>query len=142
MTENGKSTGGTHSRAHEDSVAGLHGQGERPDDGTMIPFTVMLSIVLIGAGAASAAIVGLKLPENHWVGAALALVLGAGVGVVVLSVGLFVIGPSSSTNTPSTSTGSAQGVFLIASAAGFIAVLVALMVLWRRVRPRVESEPK
>ena len=123
-------------------MAGLHGQGERPDDGTMIPFTVMLSIVLIGAGAASAAIVGLKLPENHWVGAALALVLGAGVGVVVLSVGLFLIGPSSSTITPSTSTGSAQGVLLIASAAGFVAVLATLMVLWRRVRPRAESEAK
>ena len=117
----------------EDSVAGLHGQVGGPDDDTVIPFTVMLSIVLIGAAAASAALVGLRLPENHWVGAGLALVLGAGVGVVVLSVGLFVIGPSSS---PS----SAQGVFLAASAAGFVAVLAALTVLWRRVSTHAESE--
>jgi hypothetical protein len=101
----------------------------------VIPFTVMLSIVFIGAGAASAAVVGLRLPENHWVGAGLALVLGAGVGVVVLSVGLFVIGPS-------TSTGSAQGAFLAASAAGFVAVVAVLALLWRRVRTREDSETK
>src|ERR1700675_3878782 len=96
-------------------LQGFTGLPEPPMMTAVIPFTVMLSIVLIGAGAASAAVVGLRLPENHWVGAGLALVLGAGVGVVVLSVGLFVIGPSS--------TGSAQGAFLAASAAGFIAVV-------------------
>lgn len=116
-------------------MAGLHGQAGGPDDDSMIPFTVMLSVVLIGAGAASAALVGLRLPEDHWVGVALALVLGAGVGVVVLSVGLFVIAP---TSTPS----SAQGVFLAASAAGFVAVLATLAVLWRRVRTRAGSEAK
>ena len=115
-------------------LQGFTSEPQAPMMTALMPFTVMLSIVLIGMGAASAAIVGLRLPEDNWVGVGLALVLGAGVGVVVLSVGLFVIG--------STSTSSAQGVFLAASAAGFIAVVVALALLWRRVRTRQDSETK
>jgi hypothetical protein len=91
-----------------------------------MPFSVMLAIVLIGAGAVAAAVVGLLLPENHWVGVGLALVLGAGVGVVVLAIGLFAVGSSS--------TSAAQNAFLVAAAAGLVAVIVALSVLWRRVR--------
>jgi hypothetical protein len=91
-----------------------------------MPFSVMLAIVLIGAGAVIAAVVGLLLPENHWVGVGLALVLGAGVGVVVLAIGIFAVGSNSSSG--------AQNAFLVAAAAGFVAVLVALSTLWKRVQ--------
>jgi hypothetical protein len=105
-------------------VAALH-TDVRVVDADLMPATVMLSIVLIGAGATAAAVVGLLLPEPERLSAALPLVLGAGVGVMVLAVGMFVKGTGGS------------GMLLLASAVGFIAVMAGLMTLWRRVH-RVE----
>jgi hypothetical protein len=102
--------------------------GPRVDDAIGMPFTVMLAAVLMGAGAVSAAVVGLKLPEDARLGAGLALVLGAGVGVGVLAVGLFIAQPP----TPSGSASAQQAALLVASAAGLLAVEVALGVVWRR----------
>jgi hypothetical protein len=85
-----------------------------------MPATVMLSIVLVGAGAVAAAAVGLLLPEGERLSAALPLVLGAGIGVAALAVGVFVKGTGST------------GVVLIASVAGFLGVIAGLMALWRR----------
>ena len=81
-----------------------------------MPATVMLSIVLVGAGAVAAAAVGLLLPEGERLSAVLPLVLGAGIGVAALAVGVFVKG-----------TGGA-GVVLVASVAGFLGVIAGLIV--------------
>lgn len=98
-----------------------------------MPVTLMLSLVLVGAAASAAAIVGLFLPEGERLTAALPLVLGAGVGVAVLAVGVFAAGPK------------ATAVVLVASAAGFLATTAGLAALWSRARgtaqgPSVRSE--
>jgi len=102
--------------------------GPAVDDARDMPFTVMLAVVLMGAGAVSAAVVGLKLPEDARLGAGLALVLGAGVGVAVLAVGLFIAQPP----TPSGAAGAQQVALLVASVAGLLAVEVGLGIVWRR----------
>src|SRR5438270_1418571 len=88
------------------SEAALYAAGER-DDAAGMPFTLMLSLVMIGAGATIAAIVGVRYPEQLFP-AALSLVLGAGVGVAVLAIGLF----ASSSTTPD----AGRVAFLVASA--------------------------
>jgi Na+-driven multidrug efflux pump len=99
-----------------------------------MPVTVMLSMVCIGAGAVIAALVGLRLPEENRFAATLALVLGAGIGVVVLTIGLFIVNPSSSrTGSPPAS---AQGVLLSAAASGLVAVVISLAVVSRRLAQR------
>jgi hypothetical protein len=85
-----------------------------------MPASLMLSLVLIGAGAAVAAAVGLLLPSGQRLSATLPLVLGAGVGVATLAIGVFMDGTGGT------------GPVLVASAAGFVAVVAALAVLWRR----------
>jgi hypothetical protein len=97
-----------------------------------MPFMIMLAIILVGGGAVSAAVVGLQLPGDQRLAAALALVLGAGVGAAALAIGLFIADPSTSGPEPAPT--SAQAVVLIASAAGFLAVVSALVVVWRRSR--------
>lgn len=93
-------------------------------DSARMPWTVMLSLVLIGAGGVLAALSALNADPSRWLSVAIVLVLAAGVGVMVLGVGLFAVG--------SRSQGDARGAFLAASTAGFIAELVALSVLRRR----------
>ena len=112
-------------------MAQVHKEFEGVDAGSM-PFMIMLAISLVGAGAVSAAVVGLQLPADQRLGAGLSLVLGAGVGVVTLAIGLFVANPSASK--PGTPPVSVQAVLLIGSAAGFIAVVAALAIVWRRAR--------
>ena len=84
----------------------------------------MLSFVLIGAGGVLAALSALNTDPSRWLSVAIVLVLAAGVGVVVLGLGLFAVGSRSQSE--------ARGAILAASAAGFIAELVALSVLRRR----------
>ena len=83
----------------------------------------MLSFVLVGTAAVSAAVVGLLLPRDQILYPAAALVLGAGVGVVVLGIGFFVANDSEQ---------GAQNVVLIASACGFASVIGGLLFIWRR----------
>ena len=97
-----------------------------------MPFSVMISLVLIGAGAALAAIVGLLLPRDHLLHAGASLVFGAGLGVAVLSIGVYLSDPGSD--------GSAA--FLVASACGFVGVATFLALVWNRARdPQVPPPP-
>jgi hypothetical protein len=84
--------------------------------------TVMWGFILIGAGALVAGIVGIALPSSERLGAFLTLVIGAGVGVAALAVG--------TRNVSSQSNG--ETAFLVASALGFIAVVVSAGILWMR----------
>jgi uncharacterized membrane protein len=84
--------------------------------------TVMWGFILIGAGALVAGIVGIALPPSERLGAFLTLVIGAGVGVAALAVG--------TRNVSSQSNG--ETAFLVASALGFIAVVVSAGILWMR----------
>jgi hypothetical protein len=82
--------------------------------------TVMWGFVLIGAGAVVAGVLGLALHGIDRLAAVLPLVIGAGVGVAALAIGTH--------NT--TSTTDAESAFLVASALGFIAVVVSSAALW------------
>jgi hypothetical protein len=84
--------------------------------------TVMWGFILIGAGALVAGIVGIALPSSERLGAFLTLVIGAGVGIAALAVG--------TRNVSSQSNG--ETAFLVASALGFIAVVVSAGILWMR----------
>jgi len=84
--------------------------------------TVMWGFILIGAGALVAGIVGITLPPGERLGAFLTLVVGAGVGVAALAVG--------TRNMSSQSAG--ETAFLVASALGFVAVVVSAGILWMR----------
>jgi hypothetical protein len=84
--------------------------------------TVMWGLIMIGAGAAVAGIVGIALPSGERLGAFLTLVIGAGVGVAALAVGI--------RNMSSQSTG--ESAFLVASALGLIAVVASAGILWIR----------
>jgi hypothetical protein len=99
----------------------------RVDADVLMPFSVMFSIVLIGAGGASAGVVGLLSPKGQRLDAFLALVIGAGVGVAALAIGTYVQGSG-------TSTQDQQNVLLYASLAGFVAVVFGLMLLRYRAR--------
>jgi hypothetical protein len=83
-----------------------------------------LAFVLIGLAGVAAGLFGMRLPAGDRIAAGLALVVGAGVGVVALAVGTNV----ASSDSPDT----AETVFLIASAFGFLATMGALYILWRR----------
>ena len=93
--------------------------------------TVMWGLILIGAGALVARVVGIAIPPGERLGAFLTLVIGAGVGVAALAIG--------TRNVSSQSDG--ESAFLVASALGFIAVVMSAAVLWRRVRKPPELPP-
>jgi hypothetical protein len=94
--------------------------------------TVMWGLILIGAGAVVAGIVGLALPAGERIAAVLTLVIGAGVGVAALAIGSTNAGDSADQQ---------ENAFLVASALGFVAVGVSAVVLWRRgVRKHVGDE--
>jgi hypothetical protein len=80
----------------------------------------MWGVVLMGAGAVVAGIVGIALRGVERLGAFFTLVIGAGVGLAALAVG--------TRNT--TSSNDDATAFLIASALGFIAVVVSAGILW------------
>jgi hypothetical protein len=82
--------------------------------------TEMWGVVLMGAGAVVAGIVGIALRGVERLGAFFTLVIGAGVGLAALAVG----------TRDTTSSSDADTAFLIASALGFIAVVVSAGVLW------------
>ena len=89
----------------------------------------MWGFILIGAGALVAGIVGIALPTRERLGAFLTLVIGAGVGVAALAVG--------TRNVSSQDDG--ETAFLIASALGFIAVVMSAAILWMRATRSVPS---
>ena len=91
----------------------------------------MWGLILIGAGALVAGVVGIAIPPGERLGAFLTLVIGAGVGVAALAIG--------TRNVSSQSDG--ESAFLVASALGFIAVVMSAAVLWRRVRKPPELPP-
>jgi hypothetical protein len=93
--------------------------------------TVMWGFILIGAGGLVAGVLGLALPAKERLAAAFSLVIGAGVGVAALAVGAHNVGSSSN----------AETAFLIASALGFIAVMVSAAVLWLRATKRPAPPP-
>ena len=90
----------------------------------------MWGLILIGAGALVAGVVGIAIPPGERLGAFLTLVIGAGVGVAALAIG--------TRNVSSQSDG--ESAFLVASALGLIAVIMSAAVLWRRV-PKPPSLP-
>jgi len=81
----------------------------------------MWGFILIGAGAVVAGILGLLLPRKE-LAAVFPLVIGAGVGVVALAIG----------GHGSTSQSAAETAFLVASALGFVAVVVSSAAVWIR----------
>jgi len=83
-----------------------------------------LAFVLIGLAGVAAGLFGMRLPPGDRIAAGLALVVGAGVGVVALAIGTNVASSAS----PET----AETVFLVASALGFLATMGSLYILWRR----------
>ena len=80
----------------------------------------MWGVVLMGAGAVVAGIVGIALRGVERLGAFFTLVIGAGVGIAALAVG--------TRNT--TASNDVDTAFLIASALGFIAVVLSAGILW------------
>jgi hypothetical protein len=88
--------------------------------------TVMWGFILIGAGAVLAGILGLALRGVDRLSAALPLVIGAGVGVAALAIGTH----------DTTSSTDAETAFLVASALGFIAVVISAAALWITVTKR------
>jgi hypothetical protein len=84
--------------------------------------SVMWGFILIGAGGVVAGLVGIALPAKERLAAVLALVIGAGVGIAALAIG------THSVTTPD----DASTAFLVASALGFLAVVVSSAILWVR----------
>jgi hypothetical protein len=91
-------------------------------DASGMDVTVMWGFILIGAGAVVAGFLGLALPAGERLAAPLMLVIGAGVGVVALAVG------THNTTDPN----GAASAFLVASALGFVSVVVSSTILWLR----------
>ena len=89
-----------------------------------------LAFALIGLGAIATGGLGMRLPSGERIAAGLALVVGAGVGVVTLAVGTQIV-----SDTP----GAYEGLFLTASALGFVATLASLVLLWRWTSRDAES---
>jgi hypothetical protein len=85
--------------------------------------TLMWGFVLIGAGALVAGVLGIALPARERLAAFLTLVIGAGVGVASLALLSDDAGDSASQQ---------ERAFLVASALGFVAVLVSAALAWRR----------
>ena len=83
-----------------------------------------LAFVLIGLAGVAAGLFGMRLPPGDRIAAGLALVVGAGVGLVALAIGTNL----ASSDSPET----AETVFLVASALGFLATMGSLYILWRR----------
>src|SRR5262245_64619063 len=83
-----------------------------------------LAFVLIGAAGVAAGLFGMRLPPGDRIAAGLALVVGAGAGVGALAIGTNI----ASSDSPDT----AETLFLIASAFGFLATTGSLYLLWRR----------
>lgn len=81
-----------------------------------------VGMVLVGLGGLCAGVVGVLLPPDHRLGAALALVAGAGVGVIVLAIGIAPEG------------GREERVFLVGAALGLLTELLVLAITWRRAR--------
>ncbi len=92
----------------------------------------MWSFVLIGAGALIAGILGIVLPAGERLAAFLTLVIGAGVGVAALAIGGHSAGNASTDQ---------ERALLVASALGFVAVLVSAGLVLRRARPRPAPPP-
>ena len=90
----------------------------------MIDAKLTVAFVLIGLAGVAAGLFGLRLPPGDRIAAGLALVVGAGGGVVALAIATNI----ASSDEPST----AETVFLVASALGFIATMGSLYLLWRR----------
>lgn len=89
-----------------------------------------LAFTLIGLGAVAAGALGLRLPSEDRLAAALALVVGAGVGVIALAVGTQVVEEAPE---------GYEALFLAASALGFVATLASLALLWRRSGSRTSA---
>jgi hypothetical protein len=89
-------------------------------DASVMNASEMWGVVLMGAGAVVAGVVGIALRGVERLGAFFTLVIGAGVGLAALAVG--------TRNT--TSSNDDATAFLIASALGFIAVAVSAGILW------------
>jgi hypothetical protein len=80
------------------------------------------AFVLIGIAGIAAGVLGMRLPTGDRIASGLALVVGAGVGIVSLALG---------TQVSDGSTESAENIFLVASALGFVATITGLALLWR-----------
>jgi hypothetical protein len=103
-------------------------------DASVMNASEMWGVVLMGGGAVVAGVVGIALRGVERLGAFFTLVIGAGVGLAALAVG--------TRNT--TSSNDDATAFLIASALGFIAVVLSAGVLWtlaNRPAPAPPSSP-
>ena len=83
-----------------------------------------IAFVLIGLAGVAAGLFGLRLPPGDRIAAGLALVVGAGVGLMALAIGNNIASNDDSDT--------AETVFLVASALGFLATMGSLYLLWRR----------
>ena len=99
----------------------------------MIDTKMTVAFVLICLAGVAAGLFGLRLPPGDRIAAGLALVVGAGVGVVALAIGTNI----ASSDEPST----AETMFLVASALGFLATMGSLYLLWRRTEDGGSSPP-
>ena len=91
----------------------------------------MWGLIMIGAGAVVAGILGLALPPRQRLAAVFPLVIGAGVGVAALAVG----------GHGSTSSSEFETTFLVASALGFISVIVSAAIVWARMGGSTPEPP-
>ena len=99
----------------------------------MEDFTFYGSMFLIGTALAMSGGVGVLLPPGNRAGVVLALLAGAGVGIAGLAVGSPSFGADDA---------AASGrVFFVASIAGFVTVVLCLVVAWRRARPDAVPGP-
>lgn len=103
------------------------------DDDRAMDTQTMVAFVLIGLGAVAAGGAGVRLPPGDRIAAGFALVVGAGVGLASLAVGSRLVGDPAEGH---------EGVFLVASALGFVATIAGLAPLRRgternRRRPEV-----
>ena len=96
----------------------------------MDDFTFYGSMFLIGAALAVSGGVGVLLPPGNRAGVVLALLAGAGVGIAGLALG----SPSFGIDDANAS----WRVFFVSSIAGFVTVVLFLIVAWRRSRSTVE----
>jgi ABC-type Fe3+ transport system permease subunit len=93
-----------------------------------------MSLFLIGAALALAGVVGLFLPLGSRAGVLLPLLAGIGVGIAGVAIG--------SSFFENGDLAEFWHTFFISSIAGFIAVVVGLMLLWRRSRPVRAIRPR
>ena len=89
------------------------------------------SMFLIGLSLALAALVGVLQPPNHRATVLLALLGGIGVGITGLALSWSALQNAQNDDF--------WRAFFNSSIAGFVSVVVVLMIAWRRARPRPET---